>query len=251
MLKVLAGSDPKSEPLRLHIHFLLVLACTISPGTHAEDRKDTVTTPLQLDAQHAKAAHLRSQVNDLVAMVKAKQLAAAGAKAAELRKAYEATFTAGLRQYTFQSEAEFNEFRKSAGDKFEWIDWGYKECLQMQAFLAVERKDFASGLAILKSIELVAPISAGTAIETGYVLNQLGKPDEGLSAYRRAHAISVNYASQRPYRAMALRGMGVALIDLHQLDEAERVLFESLEIEPGNQVALHELAYIRDLRGSK
>jgi Flp pilus assembly protein TadD len=121
----------------------------------------------------------------------------------------------------------------------------------MQAFIASERRDFATALMILKYIEQVAPVSAGTAAETGYVYNQLGKPAEGLSAYRRAHALSVKYASQRPYRAAALRGIGFALIELKQLDEAEKTFRESLEIEPGNKVALSELAYISNLRGAK
>jgi tetratricopeptide (TPR) repeat protein len=104
---------------------------------------------------------------------------------------------------------------------------------------------------ILKAIELLAPVSAGTALETGYVLNQSGKPDEGLSAYRRAHSLALQYASQRPYRAAALRGMGFALIELKKLAEAERAYLEALEIEPGNKVALNELAFIHNQQGSK
>ena len=49
---------------------------------------------------------------------------------------------------------------------------------------------------------------------------------------------------------MALRGMGYTLIDTGNLDKAEKVLKESLVIDPGNKVAESELEYIRKLRMS-
>ena len=230
---------------------LLLFAFTATLQLHAEDKTGTVTTRFQLEIDNAKGANLRSQTKVLVAMVEAKQMAAADQKAVELRRAYEAMFDKSLKQYTFQSQEEFKEFSKSSASKFEWIDWGYKECLQMQAFIAADRRDFPVALAILKTIESVAPVSAGTAAETGYILNQSGNPREGLSAYRRAQALSEKYASQRAYRAAALRGIGYSLIDLRRLDEAERIFLESLEIEPGNKTATNELAYIRAQHRSK
>lgn len=230
---------------------LLILACAASLHSYAQSKTETVTTFLALSVENAKGAYLRAQVDEVTAMVKARRFAAADQRAGELRKAYEAAFDPSLKQYTFQLREEFLEFGNSSASQFEWIDWGYKDCLQMQAFIAAERRDFPAALAILKDLEPIAPVSAGTSTEIGYVLNQLGRHEEGLSAYRRAHALSVRYVSQRPYRAVALRGIGFSLIELKQFAEAERAFFESLEIEPGNKVALSELAYIRDLRDSK
>jgi tetratricopeptide (TPR) repeat protein len=230
---------------------LLLFAFTAVLRLHAEDNTGTVTTRLQVEIDNAKGANLRSQTKALVAMVEAKQMAAAAQKAVELRGAYETIFDKSLKQYTFQSQEEFKEFSKSSESKFEWIDWGYKDCLQMQAFIAADRREFPVALAILKTIETVAPVSAGTAAETGYILNQSGNPEEGLSAYRRAKVLSEKYPSQRAYRAAALRGMGYSLIDLKRLDEAEKIFLESLEIEPGNKTAINELAYIRAQRRSK
>jgi tetratricopeptide (TPR) repeat protein len=48
--------------------------------------------------------------------------------------------------------------------------------------------------------------------------------------------------------ARAKRGMGFALIELDQLDEAERQFNESLVLEPGNGAALYELNYIKEVR---
>lgn len=206
---------------------------------------------MQTMAESAKGGALRLQANEVAALIAQKKFAEADQLAVTLRKAYEATFDPKLKQYSFHTRAEFEEFSKSSDSKFEWIDWGYSQCLQLQAYLASERRDFPAALAFLRSMEAVASMSAGTPAEAGYVLNQMGKPDEGLAAYRRAHALAKAYPSQRVFLAMALRGMGYSLIDLKRLDEAKRVFLESLEIEPGNKVALNELTYIQKKQGAK
>ena len=232
--------------------FLLVLIVTaFTWQAHAQSRSDTVSTPVQSMAANAKGAELRSQANDLVAMVVAKKFGEADQRALVLRRNYESTFDTSLKQLTFHNQDEFEEFSDSSGGKFEWIDWGYAQCLQMQAYLAAERRDFPAALGYLGTIESIAPVSAGSALEAGYVLNQSGKPDAGLVAYRRARALAEKYPSQRPFRAAALRGIGFALIELKRWGEAERAFLDSLEIEPGNKVALNELAYIQAERGSK
>ena len=90
---------------------------------HAQDRIYTVSTQMQSMAQNAKGAELGGQVNDMVAMVAAKKFAEADQRALVLRKNYESTFDASLKQFTFHNQDEFEEFRKSSTAKFEWIDW--------------------------------------------------------------------------------------------------------------------------------
>ncbi len=51
-------------------------------------------------------------------------------------------------------------------------------------------------------------------------------------------------------RARAMRGQGYALIELERLDEAEQIFRDSLEVDPGNALALDELEYIKQLRKS-
>src|SRR5262245_6797885 len=108
---------------RVALHCLFVFACAMDDLAVAGDKNETVATPLQLNAEQAKGSEFRDQLNDLVALVKAKQFADADAKAVELRRAYEATFNPKLKQYTFTSEAEFREFGASSHGEFEWIDW--------------------------------------------------------------------------------------------------------------------------------
>lgn len=236
----------------MKIKFLLsALAAALSIYTYVEVRAETVTTEFELKVEKAKGSHLRARTNEVVSMVMAKRFVDAEKLANALRKNYEAEFSTHLRQFSFPSQVEFDEFRKSTKLKFEWVDWGYKECLQMLAFIQSERRDFPAALNTLKEIERIAPVSAGTVIEIGYVLNQLGMPDKGLAAYQKARALSLKYKSQRSFHAIALRGMGFSLIDLKRLDEAEGVFRESLKLEPMNKVALSELAYIQDIRNPK
>jgi tetratricopeptide (TPR) repeat protein len=229
---------------------LFVIAALICACSYAGAKPESVATSLAITADNAKGSHLRGQASILIEMVKAKHFADADELAKQLRKAYEAEFDPQLKQYSFQSKAEYDEFRKVSSEKFEWIDWGYKECLQMQAFIKSEKQDFLGALEILRGIEKLAPVSAGTLTETGYILNQLGRFDEALSFYQKAHDLSSRYTTQRSFRASALRGMGFAFIELERLDEAEGALQESLELEPMSRIALNELKYIQGLRSS-
>jgi tetratricopeptide (TPR) repeat protein len=236
------------KPLLLVIS---ILTCSLLSPAHAQKVGETVATPLEGSATNAKGDHLRGQVNELVSLVLAKRLTEAERLAEALQGKFEASFNRRVQQYSFQSKEEYLEFRGTSPKQFEWIDWGYKETLQMKAFMAADKQDFASALSILNSIEKLAPVSAGTAAERGYVLNQLKQFENALAAYTRAHSLSTRYPSQRPFEAASLRGMGFALIELQRLDEAEAVFGDSLKIEPNNKVALNELAYIRDLRSKK
>jgi tetratricopeptide (TPR) repeat protein len=232
--------------------FLFLVAATIAIQAQAQGKSETVSTILKIGAaDQAKGGHLRAQSIALSRLIEQRKFADAQVAASSLRLAYEKTFDKSRQQFSFQTQAEFDEFSKTYAGKFEWIDWGYKQSLQMLAYLAAERSDFPASLALLKTIETIAPVSAGTAVEAGYVLNQSGKPEEGLATYRRALALAEKYPSQRIYQAASLRGIGFALIDLKRLDEAEQAFQKSLKIEPGNKVALNELGYIQDLRGAK
>ncbi len=229
----------------------LFLSVAIGMPAIAGGKTESVTTPLTIQVQEAKGAQFRKQVRALTALVEAKRFEEAEIQAKALQRLYEKTFNPKIKQYTFQSQAEFDDFKASSPEKFEWIDWGYESCIKTQAFIRSEKKDFQGALAILENLRHLAPTSASTAVETGYVFNGLGKFEEALVVYQGAEALAVKYPSQRPYRAIALRGMGFSLIELNRLDEAERAFNQSLEIDPMNALALNELAYIKNLRSPK
>lgn len=211
---------------------ILTLAASAAAPLVAQTKTETVTTVLQgVRPQKAKASHLWSRVDEVYRLIGEKKFDEADGKAATLRKDYEKTFDSSLKQFSFQSQAEFDEFNT--------------------AYLAAQRRDFPASLAILKTLENTAPVSAAVTLEAGYVLNQVGRPTDGLATYRRGLALAEKYPSQRVFRAPALRGIGFSLIELKRLDEAEDAFQKSLKVEPGNKIALHELEYIRDVRAAK
>ncbi|UUZ51217.1 hypothetical protein LP420_17860 [Massilia sp. B-10] len=139
---------------------ILLLALSVCVPACAQERTESVTTHFQGSADLGKGAQLRSEANRVARLIQTKQYQAAADGAAALRKRYEALFDPALRQLTFASRSEFDDFKKTVSGKVEWIDWGYKECLHMQAFLAAQRRDFGSALTLLNDIEKVAPVSA-------------------------------------------------------------------------------------------
>ena len=145
--------------------------------------------------------------------------------------------------------AEFANFRvEHPSARVVWLDWSYGEAFRMRAFLLASQQRFVEALAALKEGARIAPYDASGNTERGYVLNSLGKPREALASYEEALRLSRRFSSGAGWQATALRGIGVSLIELGELDRAETALRESLEVEPDNALAQNELLYISNLR---
>jgi tetratricopeptide (TPR) repeat protein len=82
-------------------------------------------------------------------------------------------------------------------------------------------------------------------LERGVALGQLRRYADAASSYEQVLAIS-DLPDQ--IHARALRGRGIALIDLNRLNEAEADLRRSLQFDPDSRVALGEIEYIARLR---
>lgn len=247
-------APPWQAHIRQRALFASLMLCLAGPAVRAQTPEaspiEITTTVIQgPQAATAKLAHLRPQLNQILQWVQQARYAEAGPMLSALRQSYEAGFDNRLAQYSFASNEEHAEFLQKSGPAFEWIDWGYAECLQMLAFVAFEQKDPNAALTLLQTLERIAPTSASAANETGFVLNQLRQPEAAMASYRRAHALSIQYASQQRNLPVALRGIGYTLVELGQLDEAEKVFVESLAIDPDSKVALRELEYIRRRQG--
>jgi tetratricopeptide (TPR) repeat protein len=81
--------------------------------------------------------------------------------------------------------------------------------------------------------------------EKGIALEGLKRYDEALAALDRGLALKDLDPRDR---ARLYRGRGFVYTELGKLEEAERAYNDSLTCEPGNERALHELAYIAQLR---
>ena len=226
----------------------VIIATLFSVCVYAGTKIETATTHLTFQADVAKGYKLINKYNELSLLVENKQFDQAETSAESLIKSYEALFDTSIKQYAFQSQSEYDEFKNSTSEDFEWIHFSYIECLKLQAFTKSERHNFIEALIILNQAQKLAPFSASLLIETGYNLAQLDRSDEALVNYTKAHDLSIKYPSQKLFQAPALRGMGATLVGLNRLNEAEQAINESLRLDPSSNLARNELEYINKAR---
>jgi tetratricopeptide (TPR) repeat protein len=229
---------------RMRYLSVFIVAYLLCINVYAIETTASVTTSYKLNVDDAIGSELRIEVNKLAPLINAKKFTEAESLAIKIQKTYEEKFDHKLKQLCFQSQNDLNEYTKTNNQPFEWIDWGYKESIQMQAFIRAEYKDYSLALKLLDDVMAIAPLSAGAANEKGYIFNKLEKFEDALTAYQSAYDLSMKYESQRAFLATALRGKGYALGELRQFDKAEEAYKSSLLIEPSNKVALNELIYI-------
>ena len=127
-----------------------------------------------------------------------------------------------------------------------WLDWAFGSALYLKGALAADKRDWSTALIHLERSIKYRPFSPEAYNERGFVLNQVKQLDAGIASYRKA----IELASDPRVKAMGHRGIGFALIEKKDLDGAQEALTKSLELDPGNPNALHELDYIRKLRSA-
>lgn len=232
----------------LGIAAALALPSLAAKAGEAPASTETVSTQMQWRGDSGKGSAFRERANRLAELAARREFDAAASEAAALRRDFEAIFDPALKQRCFLQRADMEAWQQRSHEEgFEWIDWGYFQAVQIQMYLAAERRDFPAALSYVRQLSVLAPVSALTLNEMAYVQGQMHQPREALANYRKAIDMARQYESQRPVLPAAMRGAGFALIELNRLEEARQVFEESLRIDPGNKVALNELAYIDGL----
>lgn len=149
----------------------------------------------------------------------------------------------------FWDMAEFLAYCAEAPEKegrVFWLHGSYSRACYLLAYIAIEERDpRAAFQALQRGLEL-EPDHPHLWCEMGHLLQLLRRHEDALQCYQRAETVRPWASPQQKGRA--LRGQGINLIDLGRLDEAEAALKRSLEVEPDNQNAVHELGYIAHLR---
>lgn len=163
---------------------------------------------------------------------------------------YQYEYTSGGTRYIkFWDMAEFIASVPAHGqEKKENIVWllsAYPRACYHLAFVLVEKGDFPGAISWLTKGWAMEPRNPKFLLELGFVYGQMKEHQKSYHCYQQAHDLA---SESRNQRAVALRGMGVQLIDLQCLDEAEARLKESLELDPDNSKAKFELVYIAKLR---
>lgn len=148
----------------------------------------------------------------------------------------------------FWSLTEFLAFvaAKRRENSVTWAAGSYTEAYYMLAFIAGERHDWSEVVKEAENGLALEPDQPDLLCEKALALGFLGRVREAIELYRKAS--TVREWATRPQLAKALRGAGTLLIDLGNLDEAERLLRESLQHEPENPGTKRELNYIAMLR---
>lgn len=151
-------------------------------------------------------------------------------------------------QYAFWDTEEFIAFVDHYGRKksVRWVTPSYSKAYYQLAYIAVERGDYDEALTAINRGLALEPDHPLMLCEKGLILGHHNRYEEAINVYQEA--IHARPWASSSVKAQALRGQGIALIELEQLDEAEKVFKESLLLDPDSEVARNELDYIKKLR---
>jgi CHAT domain-containing protein len=127
-----------------------------------------------------------------------------------------------------------------------WVEMPPAKALYWLAYIAFEWGDLEQALCFINQGLALDPTRPQMLCEKGEILKGLRRFDEALACYRVVTAASGWVPDSQ--KARAYRGQGFALIEMRRLEEAESAFHESLNIEPDNENARHELRYIEDVR---
>jgi len=214
-------------------------------------QKPVETVTHYTSIEPGKGFEHRDKVAAATDLVSAQRYQEADALLDEVLDAFEQLMTREAILYvSVASQEELDLFKRefAEGRDVVWLDWAFREALLVKAFLAAGHRRFEDSLEILRVEAAFAPFTAAVHCERGYVLNQMQRPNEGLDAYRFALELAMRFESSRPDMPVAWRGIGYSLIELDDLEGAEKAYQESLRLQPDNPLAKQELEYIQKLR---
>ena len=202
-----------------------------------------------MSADVAKAAEL----------INRNQFDEAGKLLDEALRKFDALLADASRNYVcFARDDDFKSYMKqietekgaSAAESVVRVSDAFGVALQMKAFIASDRKEWKAALEYLDRKIKYCPYDIQALTEKGYILHGQGINEEALAVYRKAVGIGTTHHAPAADLALAFRGAGSTLIDLHRLDEAETCYKKSLELDPDSKLAHDELEYIKQARAA-
>jgi len=125
----------------------------------------------------------------------------------------------------------------------------YAKAYYYLAYIAVELNQFPVAMEALDRGLALEPDSATLLAERGTLYQSAESPREAVKNFRAATELKSCVTDD--VMGKAYRGLGVSLIDLGDLDQAEQALNTSLKYSPDNPNALHELQYLVRMRAGK
>jgi tetratricopeptide (TPR) repeat protein len=130
-----------------------------------------------------------------------------------------------------------------------WAEaWFYK------SYALTELHRNAEAVAALDKAIALSPSHAHYLSERGYLYHQSKDWQRSLAMYQAAEEavkLVTDKQGQQIERGRALRGQGYALVELGDLDAAEKKYAESLATDPTDKMSRQEIDYIKGLRAKR
>jgi tetratricopeptide (TPR) repeat protein len=125
-----------------------------------------------------------------------------------------------------------------------WVSPRVGHLAKLDAFCAVERKDWSDAMRTLSRAVAMRPDDAGLRLEMALALTAINRPDDALTLVTRALSLTRDGCTA----GLAWRRRGYILIEKGALDAAEEAYKTSLKYDPKNRIARGELEHIAELR---
>ena len=228
--------------------FLVALTALLACGEAIAQR--VIETTMQSMAERRIGSEYRDEINDIYASLSSEGADVSQRRLAPIIAYCEAQERPGRRLVSVATTAEYEAFLAEHADGLptEWIDMACPMAYDLKGYIFSGMGKFADAMPWLDRAIALAPYYGLARNERAYVLAHSGHLQEGLAAYRETVAIANSHADAAQIKPIALRGIGWILIEQGDLDGAEAVYRESLQLDPNNATATSELDYIRGLR---
>lgn len=228
--------------LAVHVGFC-ALACAVS--AHAQTSYTTATPHGTFDAERYAGAEFRKVLEGVATTSQGTPAVMAGLLPV-LAFCDERVASKGAVHASVSTKAEEQAFRSSqpAGTRLDFVDMACPRAYVTAAFTTIDAGDAARAGAFLEKARKLAPYWADPWTEGGFLLNAHGDRAAALASYRHALDLAKTWPASQESIAIALRGIGWTLIEQGDYAGARQAYRESLEADPGNTLALDELAFI-------
>ena len=156
----------------------------------------------------------------------------------------------GVLYMRFWDQSEFINFvqKSPPSQQTYWVSSAYPRAYYYLGFISVAEGRFQEAIGYLDSGALLEPTNPNFNTEKAHALSKSGRFSEALAAVDGIDGPGPHVSETK--FGVVLRSRGASLIELGDLNAAERNFARSLEYAPDNKVALHEIQYIRQLVAS-
>ena len=217
------------------------------PPAPAQDDVQRITTAyVTRGAKDALGSAYRGDYATALDSVQRGDLASGRAGLERIAAACDGYARPGLKLVAVHTADEYERYIRESGDgsPVEWLDMVCPSTLKGLAFVHVEAGDPPDvALDYLDKAIHLAPYWADPYTERGYILAHSGRLVDALASYREAIRLA-DGARDTGILALAWRGVGFAQGERHAWADARAAYRRSLDIEPNNAVAEHELQWI-------